>query len=80
MAKKIEEQLPVKPVSLFSKVNSHRTDKEMTQENKYDIQRDNTENINSKNINDSDGRSIMQNQDGRQSEGQHTSYSWTYNN
>ena len=61
MAKKIEEQLPVKPVSLFSKVNSHRTDKEMTQENKYDIQRDNTENINSKNINDSDGRSIMQN-------------------
>ena len=80
MAKKIEEQLPVKPVSLFSKVNSHRTDKEMTQENKYDIQRDNTENINSKNSNDSDGRSIMQNQDGRQSEGQHTSYSWTYNN
>ena len=80
MAKKIEEQLPVKPVSLFSKVNSHRTDKEMTQENKYDIQRDNTENINSKNINDSDGRSIMQNQDGRQSEGQPTAYSWTYNN
>ena len=80
MAKKIEEQLPVKPVSLFSKVNSHRTDKEMTQENKYDIQRDNTENINSKNSNDSDGRSIMQNQDGRQSEGQPTAYSWTYNN
>ena len=80
MAKEIEEQLPVKFVSLFSKVNSHRTEKEMTQENKYDIQRDNTENINSKNINDSDGRSIMQNQDGRQSEGQHTAYSWTYNN
>ena len=73
MAKEIEKPLPAKPVGLFSKVTSHRTDKEMTEEKKYEIkdddgnisftreqQLDDTENINSANINDSDGRLILE--------------------
>ena len=74
MAKEIEDQLPVKPVGLFSEVIVHRTGKEVTEEKKYEIkddgnfnftgehQLDDTEDINSTNINDSDGRSISQNQ------------------
>ena len=93
MAKEIWRQLPAKPVGLFSKVTSHRTDKDMTEEKKYEIkdnegninfirehQLDDTENINSTNINDSDGRLILQNQDGRQYIGQHTVCPWAYNN
>ena len=38
-------KLPVKPVRLFSKVTSHRTDKEMTEEKKYES-RDDDGNIN----------------------------------
>ena len=92
MAKEIEDQLPVKPVGLFSEVTAHRTGKEMTEEKKYEIkddgnfnftgehQLDDTEDINSTNINDSDGRSISQNQNGRQYQDQHTACSWAYNN
>ena len=39
-----------------------------------------TENINNTNINDSDGRLILQNQDGRQYIGQHTACPWACNN
>ena len=93
MAKEIKEQLPATPVGLFSKVTSHRTDKEMTEEKKQEIkdddaninftrehQLDDTENINSTNTNDSDWRSISQNQDGRQYKGQHAACSWAYKN
>ena len=38
-------KLPAKPVRLFSKVTSHRTDKEMTEEKKYES-RDDDGNIN----------------------------------
>ena len=86
-------KLPTRPVSLFSKVTSHKTDNEITEEKKYEIndddgninftgehQRDDTEDINRTNINDSDGRLIFQNQDGRQCQGQHTARSWAYKN
>ena len=62
------KKLPAKPVGLVSKVTSHRTDKEMTEEKKYEIrdddgninftgehQLDDTEDINRVNTNDSDG-------------------------
>ena len=87
------KKLPAKPVGLVSKVTSHRTDKEMTEEKKYEIrdddgninftgehQLDDTKDINRVNTNDSDGRSILQNQDGGQYQGQHTASSWAYNN
>ena len=77
MAKEIEEQLPAKPVGFFPKATSHRTNKEMTEEKKYEIrdddgninftgehQLDDTEDISRVNTNDSDGRSILQNEDG----------------
>ena len=66
------KKLPAKPVGLFSKVTSHRTDKEMTEERKCEIkdddgninftgeyQLDDTEDINRTNTNDSDGKSIF---------------------
>ena len=40
MTKENEEQLPAKPVGFFSEVNSHGTDKEMTEEKKYEIKND----------------------------------------
>lgn len=43
-------------------------------------QLDDTENISRTNINDSDGRSLLQNQDGGRYQGQHTAHSWAYNN
>ena len=65
----------------------------MTEEEKYEIkndggnisftgehQVDDSEDINRTNINDSDGRSILQNQEGRQYQGQHTACSWACNN
>ena len=68
MVNETEEQLPAKPVGLFSKVTSHRT--EIAKERKYKIsdgdgninfvgehQVDETGVINRININDSDGRS-----------------------
>ena len=77
MAKEIEEQLPGKPVSPFSKVTSHRTDKQLTEEKKYKIkdddgninftrehQSDDTENINITNIYDNNRRSILQKTEG----------------
>ena len=70
MANETEEQLPAKPVGLFSKVTSHRTDNEIAKERKYKIsdgdgninfvgehQVDDTGDINRININGSDGRS-----------------------
>ena len=70
------KKLQAKPVGLFSKVTYHRTDKNMTEEKKYEIrnddgninfteehQLDDTEDIKRVNINDRDGRSILQNQD-----------------
>ena len=87
------KKLPAKPEGLFSKVTSHRADKEIIEEEKYKIrdndgninftaehQLDDTGNINRVNTNDSDGRSILQNHDGGQYQGQHTASSWTYNN
>ena len=63
-----------KPVGLFFKVTSHRTDKEMTEEKKYEIkdddeninftgehQLDDTDDINRTNISDGNRRSILQN-------------------
>ena len=71
MAKEIEEQLSAKPLRLFSKVTSCRTDKEMTGEKKYEGSDDdgklilqNQDDINRTNANDRDERSILQNQDG----------------
>ena len=71
------KKLPAKPVRLFSKVTSHRNNKEMTEEKKYDSrdddgninftkehQLDGTDDINMVNTNDSDGSRIQQNQDG----------------
>ena len=68
------KKLPAKPVGLFPKVTSHRTNKEITEEKKYEIrdddgninftgehQLDDTEDISRVNTNDSDGRSILQN-------------------
>ena len=63
-----------KLVGLFFKVTSHRTDKEMTEEKKYEIkdddeninftgehQLDDTDDINRTNISDGNRRSILQN-------------------
>ena len=65
----------------------------MTEEKKYEIrdddgninftrehQIDDTNDINRVNTNDSDGRSILQNHDGGQYQGQNTASSWAYNN
>ena len=70
------KKLPAKPVRLFYKVTSHRTDKEMTEEKKYESRDDDgninftrehqlydTDGINRVNTNDSDGTLILQNQD-----------------
>ena len=89
MAKEIEEQLSAKPLRLFSKVTSCRTDKEMTGEKKYEGSDDDDDGrlilqdqdgINRANANDRDERSILQNQGGGQYQGQHTASSWAYHN
>ena len=88
MAKEIEEQLSAKPLRLFSKVTSCRTDKEMTGEKKYEGSDDDDgrlilqdqDGINRANANDRDERSILQNQGGEQYQGQHTASSWAYHN
>ena len=87
------KKFPAKPVGLFSKVTFPRTDNAKTEEKKYEIndddgninfigkhQLDDTEDINRTNINDSDGRSILKNQDGGQYQVQHTARSWAYFN
>lgn len=85
--------MPAKPVGLFSKATSHRTDNEIAEEKKYEIN-DNGRNINftgeqklvdtkdisRKNISDSNGRSILKNQDGGQYQVQHTARLWACNN
>ena len=76
MAKEIEEQLSAKeissqPVRLFYKVTSHKTEKEMTEEKKYESrdddgninftrehQLDDTDDMNRVNTKDRDERSI----------------------
>ena len=98
MAKEIEEQLSAKeissqPVRLFYKVTSHKTEKEMTEEKKYESkdddgninftrehQLDDTDDMNRVNTKDRDERSILQNQDGGQYQGEHKASSWAYNN
>ena len=87
------KKFPAKPVRLFYKVTSHRTEKEMTEEKKYESrdddgninftrehQLDDTDDMNRVNTKDRDERSILQNQDGGQYQGEHTASSWAYNN